>query len=182
MADLSRYRAVLFCTAALVSSPVHAADVTVLRQGFCVTKSDSGCGEVILPGTMIDFARLPKGPDGKPVIYFYSVQKTTGKATFVQIVQSDEAENNVDYQPLAGGGAQPADLKPALKALIKKLAPEGGVVVTPFRTNAADDKVIAMSAIAVSGPGVFHASVVDLKGNLIPVSTPISIDVRQSSR
>jgi hypothetical protein len=159
-----------------------AAPVTVERQGFCVTKSATSCSEVALSNTNVDLNRLPKLDNGTRVIYFFSVQKADINSTFVHVLESEDTDSHVDYNISSAAGDHSSKLMPALKAVAKKLITDGGGVVTAFHVARAGEPAMVFSSIPVTGPGVFHGSVVDLKGNLIPSSERISISAVQKPK
>lgn len=177
---LLRLPAVVALTGMLALAPDLAAAVgpTVTRQGFCVTRSETGCSELALPGTMLDIARLPRRADGTRTIAFFSVQDVPAKGAIVHMLEAEDAEPQVDAVVGDAGGGKADDLMRALKALGAKAKGLGAVVLTAFRP--APDRAEpyrVFSEIAVRGPGLFHGRVVDLKGNPIPGSEPVTFGV-----
>ncbi len=164
----------------LMLAKAACADANILRQGFCVTKTANGCGEVILPDTRVDIARLPKLPDGTRGIYFYSSQQVMSKTTLVHLLWAEDSASHVEYSLPQKAGPQANSLKASLKALVTKLAPEGAVTVTPFSFDPAEQPSLAMSFIPVTGPGSYDARIVDLKGVTVSGSQPVSISVIQT--
>ena len=169
----------------IVAAVGHAgtAASAVKRQGFCVIRSDTGCTEVALPGTMIDLARLPKAADGTRLIYFYSTQTLPADAILIHVLEAEDADPEVDTVVSEALQAKAAGLKTTLKKLAAKFGFKGAAVLTPFRIESKDNAPSTVfSQIAVHSPGVFYGSVVDAKGALIPASERISLNVIQGPR
>ncbi len=158
-----------WCAHAIAAKPPA---VEFVREGFCITPSGTSCSEVILPNTMVDIKKLPKLPDGTPILYFYSEQKAPPKTSFVHILEAVDVDPHVDYLSPERGQLPPGPLKNALEAMIKKNAPDDGVIVIPYTGEAG-----VASYIPVTTPGAYQASVTDLKGAMLPGSSRITVTI-----
>jgi len=147
--------------------------VEFVREGFCITPSGTSCSEVILPNTMVDIKKLPKLPDGTPILYFYSEQKTPPKTSFVHILEAVDVDPHVDYLSPERGQLPAGPLKNTLQAMIKKYAPDDGVIVIPYEGQTGG----VASYIPVTTPGAYQASVTDLKGAMLPGSSRITVTI-----
>ena len=155
----------LLMAALVVLGEAHQAGAatTVMRQGFCLARSESGCAEVVLPGTSVDYRRLPKDQTGAPVILYFSAQQAKAGSVFAHVLEAEDADPAVELGVIEGGGT--LNIGRALEKLSAKMRGVGHVVITMFRADSPRaDSQIVYSFLRVTGPGVFHGRVVDVDG------------------
>src|SRR5690349_19051606 len=93
------------------------ASASVTAQGFCITRIEMRCQEVVLPGGSVSYERLPKAGDGARIIYFYSDQQPGSKLVLVHLLEAEDKDRDVKITQ-----TEPSDsrLSSALKAIAKK--------------------------------------------------------------
>ena len=177
---IMRFALVLGALVAL--APAQAADAArVTQAGFCITRTESGgCGEVALGGTFVDFARLQKRADGTRIISFFSNQKAEPNTVIVHVLEAEDAESKVETAIVPANGSKLNELSKPLAALGAKFKDGGHVILTPFRVTNGDGTVRVFSEIAVRGPGVYNATVVDIAGNPVSGGEKVSFNVSRA--
>ena len=152
----------------------QAQDTRVTIQGFCVVKTQMKCEEVALPGSTISYSVLPKLPDGKRVIYFYSDQRSDANTVLMHVLEAEDFDEGTQLDVPKALERQSATLKPAMEAVAKKLGKGGLVAVAPFEATAGAKPMRSFSSIVVEGPGAFSGQVVDQNGTPVPGSDRVS--------
>ena len=163
--------------ACVVASVAQAQDLRVTTQGFCVVKTQMKCEEVALPGATVPYEVLPKSPDGKRMIYFYSDVRGGANTVLMHVLAAEDFDAGTKFDVPKTLAAKAASLKPAMEAAAQKLGKGGFVAVTPFEAAPGDKPTRVFSSIVVDGPGAFSGQVVDQGGTLVPGSDSVSFTV-----
>ncbi len=167
----------LTLTVAAFATAAQAQQAKVTVQGFCVVKTQMKCEEVALPGSTVSYNSLPKGPDGKRMIYFYSDVRDGANAVMMHVLEAEDFDAGTKYDVPKSLAAKTATLKPAMEAVAQKLSKGGLVTVAPFEAAPGDKPMRVFSSIVVDGPGAFSGQVVDQNGALVPGSERVSFIV-----
>ena len=173
--------ALAFCALAALAPAQAADEPRVTQTGFCINRTETGgCGEVALPGTFVDIARLQKRADGTRIVAFFSFQNAALNTAFVHVLEAEDAESKIETTVLPANGAKLGDLSKPLAALGNKYKGGGHIVLTPFRAAGGDAPARVFSEITVRGPGVYNATVVDITGKPLPGGEKISFNVSRA--
>ncbi len=174
--------ALAFCALAALAPAQAAEDVRISQIGFCITRTESGgCGEVALPGTFVDIARLQKRADGTRIVSFFSIQTVAPTTAFVHVLEAEDAESKVETAVIAANGPKLDELSKPLAAIGGKLKGGGYVVLTPFRgASGGNPPGRVFSEIPVRGPGVYNATVVDVTGKPLPGGEKVTFNISRS--
>ncbi|MDX2222101.1 MAG: hypothetical protein SFV21_05085 [Rhodospirillaceae bacterium] len=175
---VSGWRAIACVVVAGAAAPAGAADPLVLQQGFCINRDEQRCVEVALPGTTVDFSRLPRLPDGTRYIHFYSDQQADAGTLFVHVLDAEDEDPAVDVIFPEKFSDKGDKVRSSMAGLAEKVGATGGALVAPFEaTGPAETRERFFTVLQVGGPGYFSGQVVDRNGELIPNSQRITFSV-----
>lgn len=175
----------LAAAALLAAQPASADDAPVVsRYGFCITESEGRCLEVAVPGTVVDYERLPEDESGGRYIAFYSRQQARPGLVLVHILYGEDQDSAVSYVLPDAPRADLAALRGQLERVVAANPGTGSIVATALvaappgaAPRGADPESFVFSRIAVPSPGEYSGKVVGLDGKPAPGTDTVSFSV-----
>jgi len=124
--------------------PVHAA-AEVAESGFCLQRPDGGCKAPA--GARVSLAQLPRDPNGRRMIYFFSRMKLgTGRVVFLVVEREGSCY---------GRGRPKLYVSPRLRSPgWASFWEEAGKRLKDFSLSAGGQGLLAVGLAARMGPGV----------------------------